>query len=88
MPHDHVSRLREEAARAGVTVDDLVRSGVDQLLTRLDAEPSQAEAEEHLRPKPRGDRRSIRELEGLGADLWSNLDIESYVGGERDSWPG
>lgn len=29
---------------------------------------------------------SLLELEGLGADLWKNIDIEGYVSRERDSW--
>ena len=29
---------------------------------------------------------SLLELEGLGADIWKNIDIEGYVSRERDSW--
>ena len=29
---------------------------------------------------------SLLELEGLGADVWKNIDIEGYVSRERDSW--
>lgn len=28
----------------------------------------------------------ITELEGLGAEIWTNLDIEEYLRGERKSW--
>ena len=30
--------------------------------------------------------RSIRELRGLGKEVWKNLDAQEYVNQERDSW--
>lgn len=32
--------------------------------------------------------RSILELEGLGADIWKDVDVEEYINRERDSWDG
>jgi hypothetical protein len=29
---------------------------------------------------------SIMELEGLGADIWKNMDAQEYVRRERESW--
>lgn len=29
---------------------------------------------------------SIMELEGLGADLWKDIDAQEYVNKERESW--
>lgn len=29
---------------------------------------------------------SIMELEGLGADIWQNIDAQTYVNQERASW--
>lgn len=29
---------------------------------------------------------SIMELEGLGAEIWQDVDIQTYVDQERDSW--
>ena len=31
-------------------------------------------------------KRSLLELEGLGAEIWSGLDVEKYLSRERDSW--
>lgn len=31
-------------------------------------------------------KRSIMELEGLGADLWKDIDAQEYVRKERESW--
>jgi len=28
----------------------------------------------------------LLELEGLGAEIWSRLDVEKYISRERDSW--
>lgn len=28
----------------------------------------------------------ITELEGLGADLWKDMDVQEYIRGERASW--
>ena len=30
--------------------------------------------------------RSIRELRGLGKEVWKNLDAQEYVNQERNSW--
>ncbi len=31
-------------------------------------------------------QRSIRELRGLGKEVWNNIDAQQYVDQERDSW--
>ncbi len=28
----------------------------------------------------------ITELEGLGAEIWKDVDVEAYINNERDSW--
>ncbi len=33
-------------------------------------------------------RRSIRELEGLGAELWHSVDSTAYLNEERNAWDG
>ena len=33
-------------------------------------------------------KRSILELEGLGKEVWNNIDAQEYVNQERDSWNG
>ncbi|MGB3493710.1 MAG: hypothetical protein WBA57_13355 [Elainellaceae cyanobacterium] len=33
-------------------------------------------------------KRSIMDLEGLGKDLWQDLDAQEYVNQERASWSG
>jgi hypothetical protein len=35
-----------------------------------------------------GRHRSLLELEGLGADLWSGVDAQDYVGQLRREWNG
>lgn len=32
--------------------------------------------------------RSILELEGLGREIWQDIDAQAYVRSERDSWSG
>lgn len=32
--------------------------------------------------------RSIRELHGLGKEIWEGVDAQAYVDAERDSWDG
>ncbi|MBI5787409.1 MAG: hypothetical protein HZA78_00945 [Candidatus Schekmanbacteria bacterium] len=34
----------------------------------------------------RGDKHSVMELEGLGAEIWQGIDAQQYVSGERNSW--
>lgn len=31
-------------------------------------------------------KRSVMELEGLGADTWKGIDAQEYVNRERESW--
>lgn len=38
-----------------------------------------------ITPKP---KRSIMELEGLGKEIWQDIDAQEYVNRERDSWNG
>ncbi len=33
-------------------------------------------------------RHSILELQGLGKEIWQNMDAQSYINEERDSWVG
>ncbi len=33
-------------------------------------------------------RRSIRELRGLGKEIWEGVDAQEYVDKERESWGG
>ena len=32
--------------------------------------------------------RSIRELRGLGKEIWAGIDAQAYVDAERDAWSG
>lgn len=34
------------------------------------------------------DGRSIRELRGLGKEIWKGIDAQAYVDAERDAWGG
>jgi hypothetical protein len=34
----------------------------------------------------KGKKPSLLELEGLGAEVWSTVNIEQYLSRERDSW--
>lgn len=31
---------------------------------------------------------NLTELEGLGAEIWKDVDVEEYINRERDSWDG
>jgi len=33
-------------------------------------------------------RHSVLELEGLGAELWQQIDVDEYIEAERASWNG
>ncbi len=37
---------------------------------------------------PDCNQRSIFELQGLGKEIWANMDAQKYVDQERDSWNG
>lgn len=33
-------------------------------------------------------KRSILELQGLGKEIWKNIDVQEYINKERSSWNG
>jgi hypothetical protein len=33
-------------------------------------------------------KRSIMQLEGLGQEIWQDIDAQEYINQERDSWNG
>jgi hypothetical protein len=35
-----------------------------------------------------GPQHSIMELEGLGKEIWQDVDVEKYIDEERNSWDG
>ncbi len=39
-------------------------------------------------PAPAAEAHSILELEGLGAEVWHDIDAQEYVRRERGSWSG
>jgi hypothetical protein len=39
-------------------------------------------------PVGRQPKRSLLELEGLGKDIWHDVDADEYVSRERSSWSG
>ena len=45
-----------------------------------------AEVEKTVEAQPDLPRRSIMELEGLGAEIWQGIDVEAYIERERNSW--
>lgn len=38
--------------------------------------------------RPNEAQRSVLELQGLGRDVWSGVDVDQYIEQERDSWNG
>lgn len=73
----HEKRLTLEDYRRGLS--GLSREELEMLLRILS---------DHLLgvPAPPPSRRSLLELEGLGAEIWRGLDAQEYVNHERDSW--
>ena len=39
-----------------------------------------------LSESPAEPKHDIRELRGLGKEVWNNIDAQEYVNAERDSW--
>ncbi len=65
--------LKAQARNRCLNPSEYARTVVVDQLT------AQAEAE-----KPR--QRSILELEGVGAELWKDIDVEKYINDSRDEW--
>jgi hypothetical protein len=42
----------------------------------------------HKKAASRQKKHSIKELRGLGKELWRSIDVEKYIEEERNSWDG
>ena len=61
-----------------------------QLVERLSLEEQQqllAELAARIH-QPAEPHSSIRELRGLGKEIWDGIDAQAYVNQERDAWDG
>lgn len=67
------AQLQAQAEERSLKPSEYARTVIVKQLT------TQAEAE-----KPR--QRSILELEGVGAELWKDIDVEKYIDDSRDEW--
>ena len=67
------AQLQIEAEKRSLNSAEYIRTVVVERLTMQSAakEPRQ---------------RSILELEGIGAELWKNIDVEKYINDSRDEW--
>lgn len=78
------------APKIPLTIDELYEQQVRprplrerlRLAQRILAEAADATAGSHER------RRSLLELEGLGAELWGSVDAQAYVERLRHEWDG
>ncbi|HVR08127.1 MAG TPA: hypothetical protein VMW75_08770 [Thermoanaerobaculia bacterium] len=76
--------------KTSLTIDELYEQQVRarplrerlRLAQRILAEAADAT------PEDRGGRRSLLELEGLGAELWGSVDAQAYVEQLRHEWDG
>jgi acyl-CoA reductase-like NAD-dependent aldehyde dehydrogenase len=66
--------------RTGPTVEELIEAA-SRLTPEERARLLRALAEDAIEPE-----HEITELEGLGKEVWNNIDAQDYVNAERDSW--
>lgn len=71
----------------GVTYEQ-VRQLVDALDPAEQARLLEALATLVRRRISASSRRSIMELQGLGKEIWQDIDAQDYIDQERDSWNG
>ena len=73
-----------ETRRTSLSYNDYVRGikflNIDEQLTLLEIISTRLKKSIGKRKK------SILELEGLGADIWKGIDAQDYVHKERESW--
>lgn len=77
----------ENNKNKALTYEDYVQ-GIDALEPEEQlslVEILSARLREHLASK-KSAKRSITELDGLGSDIWEQVDVESYIQRERSSW--
>jgi len=66
-----------------VVVEQAVSDVARLLVTHAEDELVVSDWYRRVRPGP---RRSILELEGLGAEIWAGVDAKQYVDELRDEW--
>jgi hypothetical protein len=82
-----ISAFMENSKNKALNYEDYVQ-GIDALEPEEQlslVELLSARLREHLANKTSA-KRSITELDGLGADIWDQVDIESYIQKERNAW--
>lgn len=82
LPPELEANLREAAHRGGKSMETYLLELVER--SRAD----DAARERGVRSEAGGPRRtrSLLELEGVGAELWKDIDPQAYVSELRDEW--
>lgn len=73
---DVESSVPEVPAMAEQNVPDVNQESALELFKRL----------KHLALTPSKQKIDVTEFAGLGADLWSTIDVDAYIEEERNSW--
>lgn len=75
----------------GHTIGVVVDPDTYRALVQARAELERVRAAQASRPSsneaPRK-QHSIRELRGLGKEIWAGVDVQTYIKAERDAWDG
>ncbi len=86
----HTLQLRPcLAAHAAVSITlktDITGDGRLKLDVPADLPPGPVEVVVVIQPEEPRARHSLRELRGLGADIWKGVDAQQYVNRLRDEW--
>jgi hypothetical protein len=64
--------LREAESLSRDEQSQLIKLLLDKVLSSSDAQPSKI--------------RSLRELRGLGKEIWEGIDAQTYINQQRDEW--
>lgn len=73
----HEEMLNEVASRLQSLPPNEQKQFLDDLVTII-----------HQRMATRPKKHSVKELRGLGKELWRGIDVEKYIEEERNSWDG
>lgn len=71
----------------GIVIDPETYHELVQARVELDRIRAAQASSTSSREAPRK-QHSIRELRGLGKEVWAGIDVQTYIREERDSWDG
>lgn len=86
LPLEIENTLRREAGRRGESLQAYLLTILSQIAFKEREPGAKSDTPDGEGSVPAGGKRSILELEGVGAELWKDIEPQEYVNQLRSEW--